>query len=268
VQEISDDLGLKADDIPGMVARLRAQNTNVSSISLFGSDNVDSGKAVRPNTAPQRLVQSSNRPASAAERKSGNATFRSSFTLGFDEPVKSSANSNGTNSNNSTASSNKKVANLAAVMQQQPVAAPAAGTSRSSSTAAGGTSLANLMSHGNNPAAAPIQDARVADLMERLRANLIGRGAAGIIGIQRKFRIIDDDNSKSLNLGEFTKALRETGLNFSSEEILLLFKYFDVDRNGSIDFEEFLQKLRVRDSASCCIDEYGNLMCVVTSFIQ
>jgi hypothetical protein len=35
VQEIYDDLGLKADDKAGMMARLRKQNVNASTISLF-----------------------------------------------------------------------------------------------------------------------------------------------------------------------------------------------------------------------------------------
>jgi Ca2+-binding EF-hand superfamily protein len=235
VQEIKDDLGLKADDVPGMIARLRAQNTNASHISIFGSTDVDSGKQVRPQTAPQRLsIATHASAANAQERKSGNATFRSSFSLAFDETSGSKPVATAV-----VSEAPKKVANLKAVVASQPLAA-------APTKAAGGRSLSDIMAGGNASAAAPIHDARVADLMDRLRTNLVGRGAAGIIGIQRKFRIIDDDNSKTLNVAEFTKAMRETGLNFSPDEILSLFKYFDADRSGSIDFEEFLQKLRVR----------------------
>jgi Ca2+-binding EF-hand superfamily protein len=66
-----------------------------------------------------------------------------------------------------------------------------------------------------------VGSASQSDLMERLRAELKRRGASGMIGIQRKFRIIDDDGDKTLSVGEFTKAMRETGLNFSQEVSLL-----------------------------------------------
>lgn len=37
----------------------------------------------------------------------------------------------------------------------------------------------------------------------------------------------------------------EYGFNYSREEIQDLFNMFDKDRSGNIDFEEFLEKLRV-----------------------
>lgn len=84
-------------------------------------------------------------------------------------------------------------------------------------------------------------------LLERLRQELAARGARGFIGIQRKFRIIDDDGDQRLSIGEFTKAMRETDLNFSLLEINALFKLIDTDQSGTIDFEEFLMTLRVRN---------------------
>ena len=53
VEEIHDDLGLKADDRAGMVARLRAQGLNPADVSTFdGGDDGVGGKAQRPKTAP------------------------------------------------------------------------------------------------------------------------------------------------------------------------------------------------------------------------
>jgi Ca2+-binding EF-hand superfamily protein len=83
------------------------------------------------------------------------------------------------------------------------------------------------------------------DLIRKVRDELHSRGARGIIGIQRKFRVIDDDKNHLLSLNEFTKAMKETNLGLSQDEISALFKYFDSDSNGSIDFEEFLQGVRV-----------------------
>jgi calcyphosin len=66
------------------------------------------------------------------------------------------------------------------------------------------------------------------------------RGAKGIIGLQRVFKICDDDNSGHLNRTEFFKALREYKLEVTDEQVNLMFNIFDGDRSGSINFDEFL----------------------------
>lgn len=69
-------------------------------------------------------------------------------------------------------------------------------------------------------------------LAMQLRNKLGSRGARGVIGLQRQFRIMDDDGSKSLNQYEFTKAMNDFQLNFSQSEIGMLFKFFDVSGDG------------------------------------
>jgi Ca2+-binding EF-hand superfamily protein len=54
-------------------------------------------------------------------------------------------------------------------------------------------------------------------LLNALRAELAKRGTHGMVGLQRKFRIIDDNGDGQLNIGEFKKAMNECGLNLSSE---------------------------------------------------
>ena len=81
-------------------------------------------------------------------------------------------------------------------------------------------------------------------MLERLRAKLATRGARGIIGLGKQFRIMDDNNSRSLDLYEFTKALKDYMLGFSDSEIRGLFAYFDLDRNGTVDYDEFLRTIR------------------------
>ena len=78
----------------------------------------------------------------------------------------------------------------------------------------------------------------------KLKEKLASRGARGIIGLQRQFKIMDDDNSKSLNKYEFTKAMNDFQLNFSQGEIAILFDYFDVDDNGQCAYGEFLRAIR------------------------
>lgn len=82
-------------------------------------------------------------------------------------------------------------------------------------------------------------------LMDLLRDTLKERGASGIIGIQRKFRIMDDDGDKYLNFAEFKKAIKECNLNFSDIEISQIFSFFDKDKSGSINFDEFITGIRV-----------------------
>jgi Ca2+-binding EF-hand superfamily protein len=82
--------------------------------------------------------------------------------------------------------------------------------------------------------------------LEQLRAQLRARGARGFVGLQRKFRIIDDDNSKTINLVEFKKAVKECGLNLTDLQLSQMFAVFDQDRNGVISYDEFLTAARVR----------------------
>ncbi|KAF0695778.1 Aste57867_13429 [Aphanomyces stellatus] len=84
----------------------------------------------------------------------------------------------------------------------------------------------------------------VVDSLAELRATLYEHGARGIVGLGRKFRIMDDDNSKSLDLNEFKKAIREHALDLTESEVADLFAFFDDDRSGNISYDEFLVGVR------------------------
>jgi Ca2+-binding EF-hand superfamily protein len=77
-----------------------------------------------------------------------------------------------------------------------------------------------------------------------LSKKLCTRGASGFIGLRRNFKIQDDNGSGTLEMSEFTKAMREYKLGFTDQEICDLFNYFDVDRSGNIDFDEFIVAIR------------------------
>ncbi|KAL6467952.1 hypothetical protein MHYP_G00236290 [Metynnis hypsauchen] len=84
----------------------------------------------------------------------------------------------------------------------------------------------------------------MADALEELRQQCLSRGAAGIKGLGRTFRIMDDDGSKSLDLQEFQKGLETYGMCVGNEKAKQIFTMLDKDGSGTIDFNEFLEKLR------------------------
>jgi Ca2+-binding EF-hand superfamily protein len=81
-------------------------------------------------------------------------------------------------------------------------------------------------------------------LIQKLKVEMKTRGGDGYFALQRKFRIMDDDNSKSLNMAEFKKAMKEMNMGLSDPELRMLFDHFDADHSGSIGFEEFIQGVR------------------------
>ncbi|XP_045160218.1 calcyphosin-like protein isoform X3 [Mercenaria mercenaria] len=82
------------------------------------------------------------------------------------------------------------------------------------------------------------------DPVEKLRLRCLARGASGIKGLGRTFKIMDDDESRALEFKEFEKGVREYGLTMEKDELQELFTILDKDGSGSIDFDEFLKALR------------------------
>jgi Ca2+-binding EF-hand superfamily protein len=90
----------------------------------------------------------------------------------------------------------------------------------------------------------PADSTRAEALLEQLRGRLVTRGTRGMIGLARLFKIMDDDNSKLLDLYEFNKGLRDYRLDLSEADAQLLFRYIDRDNSGKLDYDEFLRFLR------------------------
>lgn len=80
--------------------------------------------------------------------------------------------------------------------------------------------------------------------LEKLRAQCLSRGANGIKGLGRTFKIMDDDQSRSLDKAEFKKGLRDYKVDLDKETTDQLFDSLDVDHSGTLDFDEFLIALR------------------------
>jgi Ca2+-binding EF-hand superfamily protein len=82
------------------------------------------------------------------------------------------------------------------------------------------------------------------DPIEKVKLTLAARGSNGILGMARLFRIMDDDDSKTLSITEFKKAMRDCSLMLQESELNYLFTLFDGDGNGTIDYGEFIYALR------------------------
>jgi len=96
----------------------------------------------------------------------------------------------------------------------------------------------------SRPSTAASAGANPEQLAEAMKNKLASRGSKGIIGLARQFKIMDDDGSKSLNKAEFTKAIADFALGFTTQQSAALFGYFDVDGSGTIDYDEFIRAIR------------------------
>ncbi|KAH8866149.1 Calcyphosin-like protein [Schistosoma japonicum] len=85
------------------------------------------------------------------------------------------------------------------------------------------------------------------DPLEKLKCQCLLRGANGIYGFGRQFRIMDDDESKYLSKEEFKKGCHDFGCSLTPEEVDELFRMLDKDGSGTIIFDEFLCALRLED---------------------
>ena len=80
--------------------------------------------------------------------------------------------------------------------------------------------------------------------MQLFRDKVKARGARGMVGLQRIFKIMDDDGSKTLSYPEFSKAVRDFKVGISEENIPILFDAFDSNHDGTINYDEFLRSIR------------------------
>ena len=56
---------------------------------------------------------------------------------------------------------------------------------------------------------------------------------------------MDDNNSKTLDFNEFQKALNDYRVNIPPDEYQRVFGLFDRDRNGEVNYDEFLRAIVV-----------------------
>lgn len=87
-------------------------------------------------------------------------------------------------------------------------------------------------------------NATEAQIMEHFRKRLAKRGARGIAGLGRQFKIADDNRSQDLDMDEFKKAIHDFRIGLSEDQSEKIFSVFDRDGSGSINYDEFLRGVR------------------------
>jgi len=89
-----------------------------------------------------------------------------------------------------------------------------------------------------------LDDGTIKDPIEKLRFLCLARGASGFSALGRAFRRLDHDGKRHISLKQFTKGLRDAGMDVSDEDAKEIFKRFDTDGRGTINMSEFLNKIR------------------------
>jgi calcyphosin len=82
------------------------------------------------------------------------------------------------------------------------------------------------------------------DLVNEIKSKLSGRGVLGIRSLSRIFKILDNNGNKQIDIEELYWGLKDFGINISEEEAQNVLSGFDRDRNGTLNFDEFLRGIR------------------------
>ena len=82
------------------------------------------------------------------------------------------------------------------------------------------------------------------DLIADIKKKLLERGSYGIRGLARIFKILDDDGGRKLDLKEFQNGLLDYGFSITDEQAQLLLNKFDTNKDGHVDFDEFMRYLK------------------------
>jgi Ca2+-binding EF-hand superfamily protein len=81
--------------------------------------------------------------------------------------------------------------------------------------------------------------------VNQLRAKVLDRSAFGIRGLQRIFKAMDIKGDSNLDVDDFRWGLMDFGIQVTKDEAAEVLKYFDKDGNGKVNFQEFVNTLKV-----------------------
>lgn len=70
------------------------------------------------------------------------------------------------------------------------------------------------------------------------------RGAYGIVGLGRAFRVMDRNRDGGLSIAEFSQAVRDFKIQLTQDDTSFIFNQFDTNKDGRLDYNEFLRCVR------------------------
>lgn len=104
-----------------------------------------------------------------------------------------------------------------------------------------------LKGAGKNPNVNPkfkVEAGPPLQVLGKIQKNLLEKGSYGIRELSTLFMTIDAHNNRRINKHDFSWAMKENGHALSSLEFERLFKYFDRNNEGFINYEEFMRGVR------------------------
>ena len=84
----------------------------------------------------------------------------------------------------------------------------------------------------------------VRELNLKIKLSIQQKGGVGIRSMKRIFKQMDVNGNNRLDSSEFEQALASYGIFLKKVELQALMKFYDIDGDGNIGFEEFLNGLK------------------------
>ena len=97
---------------------------------------------------------------------------------------------------------------------------------------------------GNSAKKDYLNDNNVESVLNTIREKLRQRGVQGISSIARNFRIVDENNTQTIDFNEFKKACKTFNFGLDDNQLKMAFVAFDRDNTGEIDYDEFIRSIR------------------------
>lgn len=76
-----------------------------------------------------------------------------------------------------------------------------------------------------------------------LKKQIFKRGARGVVGLKKQFKLMDTDNSGAVDLSEFQNCIKDLKIDFDETRAKNVFAMLDHDKGGTIDIDEFIDGL-------------------------
>ena len=89
-----------------------------------------------------------------------------------------------------------------------------------------------------------LSDNSVENILNVIREKLNKRGVQGICSLSRNFRIVDENNTQTIDFNEFQKACKTFNFGLDENQMRIAFVAFDRDNTGEIDYDEFIRSVR------------------------